>query len=267
MAWDKQKIWTNTLRVLTVLMWLALISGVMAGLLYARNKAGETVISRIDVVIKNQDECEFADRNMILRHIHADGDEKQINGRTVSRFPIDSVEQAIMHNRWIKHAEVYTDMNGTLNIKVTQREPVLRVINLRNESYYIDRDGLKMPVSAMYTADVPVANGYIAEGYEMNDTPATYALKGLVKIATYVDKEPFWKAQIDQIFVNAENELVLVPRVGQHKIIFGTTERMEEKFDKLMLFYREAMPRTGWSKYSSIDVRYSGQVVTKKKIQ
>jgi cell division protein FtsQ len=267
MALDKKQLVKILLKVLLVVAWICLISGALFGLLYARQKAVEVKLSRIEVVIKNEAEFGFVDRDMIVRHIQSDGDENKIKGRPLNLVPTDSIERVIINNKWIKQAEVYTDMNGELHIRAIQREPIMRVINYRNESYYIDLDGLKMPVSTKFTADVPVANGYIAEGYEMSDTPTTHALKGLIKIATYVDKEPFWNAQIDQIFVNADNEILLIPRVGDHKIIFGTIESMEEKFEKLMLFYREALSRTGWSKYSIIDLRFKGQVVTKKKIQ
>jgi cell division protein FtsQ len=267
MALDKKKLGKILLKLLVIVVWICLISGALFGFLYARQKAVEIKLSRIDVVIKNEADYGFVNREMIVRLIHTDGDENKIKGRPVYDLATDSIEQVITKNKWIKQAEVYTDMNGELHIRVIQREPMLRVINYRNESYYIDRDGLKMPVSSMFTADVPVATGYISEGHEGSDTPATHALKGLIKIATYVDKEAFWNAQIDQIFVNADNELVLIPRVGDNKIMFGTIESMEEKFEKLMLFYREALPRTGWSKYSVIDLRFKGQVVTKKKIQ
>jgi cell division protein FtsQ len=93
----------------------------------------------------------------------------------------------------------------------------------------------------------------------------SFVLRELFKIATYVDKDAFWRAQIDQIFVTAESELVLVPKLGNHQIIFGNTEQMEDKFNRLMLFYREALSRVGWDKYKAINLRYRGQVVAVKR--
>jgi cell division protein FtsQ len=90
-------------------------------------------------------------------------------------------------------------------------------------------------------------------------------LRELFKIATYVDKDAFWKAQIEQIFVTAESELILVPKVGNHTIYFGNTDDMEAKFNKLMVFYKEALSRVGWDKYNSIDLRFRNQIVCKKK--
>jgi cell division protein FtsQ len=122
-----------------------------------------------------------------------------------------------------------------------------------------------MPLSGRFTAFVPVATGNIYEDYRDGDSAMSFVLRELFKIATYVDKDAFWRAQIDQIFVTAESELVLVPKLGNHQIIFGNTEQMEDKFNRLMLFYREALSRVGWDKYKAINLRYRGQVVAVKR--
>jgi cell division protein FtsQ len=86
----------------------------------------------------------------------------------------------------------------------------------------------------------------------------------LYKIASYVDKHEFWKAQIEQIFVTRDNEFILIPKVGNHIILFGSAEEVDEKFEKLFVFYKEGLNRVGWNKYSSINIKYKGQVICKK---
>jgi cell division protein FtsQ len=83
-------------------------------------------------------------------------------------------------------------------------------------------------------------------------------------MALYVDKDPFLKAFIEQIFVRADNELVLIPKVGNAYIIFGDTKNLEVKFEKLLVFCKEGLNRIGWNKYRSIDLRFEGQVICKK---
>jgi cell division protein FtsQ len=156
-------------------------------------------------------------------------------------------------------------MNGALEINIVQRRPILRIIKSDGSSFYIDENGAKMPVSQAYTAHVPIVTGNLFEAYKARDTMQSKVGVALHKIATYVDKEAFWKAQIEQIFVTAESEFVMVPKVGNHIVIFGTAENMEEKFDKLMLFYQEGLKRVGWDKYSSINLKYKDQVVCTKK--
>jgi cell division protein FtsQ len=105
----------------------------------------------------------------------------------------------------------------------------------------------------------------VFEEYKARDTMHTLVGAELHKIATYVDKDAFWKAQIEQIFVTAESEFVLIPKVGEHTIVFGTGDDIEIKFEKLMLFYKEGLSRVGWDKYSTINLKYKNQIVCTKK--
>lgn len=242
-----------------------MIGAVIVSLAFVNGEEKKITCSKVLVNIDPEAELQFVDREMVLKTIRPDGIEKKIIGQPIIALRIPSLEKRLEANKLIRDAEVFTDMNGILHIHIQQRQPVLRVINAKGESFYIDRDGAKMPVSQDFTARVPVATGNIFESYTNNDSIESYVGKELLKIGTYVDKDAFWKAQIEQIFVTTENELVLIPKIGDHTITFGSSDDMEEKFDKLMLFYREALNRVGWDKYSNIDLRYKDQIVCKKK--
>jgi cell division protein FtsQ len=73
---------------------------------------------------------------------------------------------------------------------------------------------------------------------------------------------------VGQIHLEKNGDFVLVPLVGDQKIIFGaahSTQEVESKFDKLRIFYTEAIAYEGWSKYSEISLKYENQIVCKKK--
>lgn len=187
------------------------------------------------------------------------------------------LEKIMLANPFVASARVFSTLDGRLHVEVRQRVPVVRVINTWGESFYIDENGVYMPVSDHYTARVPVSNGYIfnreAEGYlrtyddeKLSDTSLVLARSYQVfKLATFIRQDPFWNAQIEQIFVNLNGDLELVPRVGDHTIVFGDISRMEEKFEKLYLFYQEGLNNTGWNRYSTINLKYNNQVVCTKK--
>ena len=86
-------------------------------------------------------------------------------------------------------------------------------------------------------------------------------LEGIEK---YVDKNNFWKSQIQQIYINLDEEIELIPRVGRHKIIFGDVSDMDEKFKKLMIFYKKGLHYTGWNKYKTINLKFKNQIVCTK---
>ena len=156
-------------------------------------------------------------------------------------------------------------MNGVIWVRIVQREPVLRVINAKNQDYYIDSDGMKIPVSPNFTAHVLVANGNISEdlGSRVNGLRTRLA-KDLFKTAQYLQQDTLWSDQIEQIYVNAQQEIQLVPRVGDHQIILGNAHNLEEKMRKLLIFYKRAMPKIGWETYKTINLKYAGQIVCKK---
>lgn len=253
-------------RIAIITTWVLLTGGLIAALLFANHRYQHLRCQSVSVTIDPENELRFINRDMAIRYLQSDGNEKAIQGKVVGMLHLPSVERRLLSNKYVRSAQVFTDMTGNIKVGIQQNIPVLRVINAKGESWYITQNGLKMPASPVFTAHVPVATGNIYESIE--DTTELHSFVGqeLLKIATYVDKDAFWKAQIEQIFVNAENELVLIPKVGDHTIQFGNTSDMEQKFSKLLLFYREALSRIGWDKYNNIDLRFKNQIVCKKKL-
>lgn len=252
-------------RVGIITLWVVMLGGIVVSLSFVNKEEEGVKCKRIKVSITPKDELLFIDREMVLQTIQPGGNEKQIEGKKITDLNTPLIESKLNRNDFIRRAQVFTDMNGELQVKVEQRRPILRIIKADGSTFYIDEEGRNMPVSLAFTAHVPVATGNIFEEYKARDTMHTFVGSELHKIATYVDKDAFWKAQIEQIFVTAESELLLIPKIGDHSIVFGSTENMAEKFDKLMVFYREGLSRVGWNKYSTINLKYKDQVVCTKK--
>jgi cell division protein FtsQ len=57
----------------------------------------------------------------------------------------------------------------------------------------------------------------------------------------------------------------LVPRVGSQKIVFGNGDDLESKFKNLLVFYKKAIPLVGWDTYSTINLKFKGQIVCVKR--
>ena len=90
----------------------------------------------------------------------------------------------------------------------------------------------------------------------------------LINFVNWLEGESFWSAEIVQIVAQTTPsgalELELVPRSGNYTIMFGRIENVEEKFEKLRHFYEDGLNKVGWDKYSTIDIKYDGQVVCSK---
>lgn len=183
----------------------------------------------------------------------------------VKDIPLQTLENHLEENDYISDAEIYIDINGTMHVDIEQKHPVLRVINANNQGYYISDLGEKMPVSSRYAARVPIASGYIYDAGLTQGTLDSLVTKELFSLATYINKNEFLNALIEQIYVAKNGDFILSPKIGSHKIIFGNTNRMEEKFKHLQAFYKQGLSAVGWNKYKSINLKYKNQIVCKKK--
>ena len=175
--------------------------------------------------------------------------------------PIDSVqskiiEQSLEKNIFIDNAECYKTPGGSLCISVQQRRPILRVIPISGESYYVDEQGRTMPYAAGSAARLPVATGYISR---------TMAESTLYHFSLLLRADSFWDKQVEQINVTSDGSLELVPRVGNHILFLGKAENLEAKLRRIRTFYDKALHRIGWNKYSRISVEFDNQVICKRK--
>ena len=110
-----------------------------------------------------------------------------------------------------------------------------------------------------------VANGYILEPFANKvDTLKTDLSKSLYKTSLFFVGDTLWREQIEQLFVNDQTEIEMVPRVGDHKIILGNDNDLETKFTNLLAFYKKALPAVGWDAYNTINIKYTNQIVCVK---
>jgi cell division protein FtsQ len=256
-------------------MWLGLFCGLLFSMGFVNQTQNALKFKSLEVRVNQDDDLYFLDNNDVVQLLYNRGD--SIVGRTKAKINVPAIERIINSHEDVANAEVSATIDGKLKIRVTQRKPIIRIMNMLGESYYIDDEGKLMMLSDKYTANVLLANGTIYESFARNYTrPVTDTIKGksitpmlckLFVMAKYIHRSKFWNAQIQQIYVNQNKELELVPMVGDQKIIFGDTTDMAEKFEKLHTFYLQGLNTTGsWNKYSVINLKYKNQIVCTKKI-
>lgn len=236
----------------------------------SRMPCNEVIISIVDTL--GQSFVEPEDIRLIVLNKFG-----ELKGKKLSSINIALLEKIIDNNPFVADAEVFSTVDGKLNIEVKQRKPVVRVMNFKQESFYIDDQGLFMPLSEKYTARVPLANGYIFHREAEIEVNNNFADSGVVShtndstlkyvydVSLFVSHDDFWNAQIEQIYVNANGDLELIPRVGRHTIILGDGNDLKEKFNRLFLFYTRGLNKTGWDKFKTINLKFKGQVVCTKK--
>ncbi len=243
--------------------WLVCLSGVIVLMSFIEIKKQEVKCTNVKILIPGADNfIEREEIDAILKQSQGD-----LVGKSLEEINTHEIERTIKANPYIAFAKVYADMDGVINILIKQRQPVLRIINAGGQDYYIDRDGLKMPMSPNFTANVLVATGDIFEGFGGRvDTLLTPLVADLYKTALFLKQDTLWDAQIEQIFVNSKRDIELIPRVGNQRIILGNADSLAVKMGNLLAFYKQAMPQVGWDAYKTINVKYINQIVCEKNV-
>jgi cell division protein FtsQ len=254
--------------------WLILLLYVVLALSFISAQRKAVICNKVAVNITDGTSNFFIEEQDVIKMLNDKGE--KLVGQPIDAINVNFLEDYFKGNPLVKEANVYRTIGGELNVSISQRKPILRVINSKNESFYIDDEGSAMPLSTKYTAHVLVASGQIKLSYAQlkaakNKTDKAITVDNsqqqfldLLKLASYIYHDQFWRAQIEQIYVN-NGEFELIPRVGTHLIEFGGTDNMEKKFRNLKALYQQGLSVTGWNNYSKINLKYNQQVICTKR--
>ena len=192
----------------------------------------------------------------------------KIIGQQIDSIDLDKVENAIDSRSAVLKSQAYVTRDSILNIKVTQRKPVVR-FQKKDGGFYADAEGYIFPLQSSYASHVQIIDGEIPlaanSGYkgDIADPEEKAWFKKVMKVVNYMENSKVWKGKIVQIHVDKKGELTLVPRVGNEVFLFGQPDSIEDKFLKMEKYYTTILPEKGSSKYKTIDVRFEGQIVCK----
>ena len=232
------------------LLWglLVLYFPVMLG--FVENHQNKVVCSEVEVNILDSLKYRFVRTNEIKNAIIAKFD--QVLGVPINELKLNEIEAFVEKHPAVANCEVYNTIEGKLKINLLQHNPLFRVFE-NDRSYYIDEDGNEMPLFDHYAARVMVVSGNI-EGQ----------MDHLIYLARRFREDSFWLAQIEQVYIKKNGDYVLVPRVGDHLILFGPPERIDEKLRNLKALYKYGLSPREWNEYHVINLKYKGQILCSK---
>lgn len=249
-------------KIALALVWLVVGTAVSVLLVAAIRKNDAAPCKSVNVNIYGiEAEEKFVDEKDVLNTIKAIC-EREPAGKSQGSFNLRKIEAELQKSDWIKSAQLFFDNANVLQVKIYEREPVARVFTVTGSSYYIDTALKILPLSDKFSARLPVFTGFPTDNMVLS--AADSSLLGNVRdISLVLQKDTFCMALIDQVDINAQRNFEMIPKVGNQLIVFGDAADAGIKFEKLKLFYKNVMVKTGWSKYSVINVQYRNQVVAK----
>ena len=241
------KIKQNIYWVLWFLTTVVLVS-------FTTRKQDKKECQKIHVHIDNQYENFFLESTDVVSLLTS-GNKKIIVGLTKQAIDLNKYENLLTKNTFVLKTSVSTTHTGDLMVYVSENRPVARIFE-ENKSYYIDKTGLKLPLSKNYTSRSTVVFNNL-KNQELKSKEASEYLA----LINYISQHDFWKKQIAEIEINKKGKVFLYPQVGHQKISFGGPENIEEKFFKLGVFFKKILPSVGWNKYNLVKLEFNGQLV------
>ena len=223
----------------------------------------------IEITIADSARHRFVNRNDIMNLVRSTG--IRVRGIPVNEISIAGIEEKIKTLKELRVAEVYFSADNMMHIYADQREPVMRVIATYGGDFFIDTEGVIMRRHNIYTPRLHVFeidmvfSPNAMTGTSIFENEKTVNLARAYELVKYINNDTFWSAMIDHLYMARDGEVEMVPRVGNHVIHLGKVENFQEKFDKLFVFYREAMPKAGWDRYKTVNIEYKGQVVCQRR--
>ena len=237
-------------KLFQILKWGMLLA-LMVVVLAFTNKKQEQQLVQLDQINIEDSEDKFMTKALTLEYIRKHN--FYFDSVVLFRFYLNNLEVKLLKHPAVKKVEVYSSQEGMLSINLLQKKAVVR-IKTSSTDYYLDEDGLEMPLSKNYTPRVLVVSGDVNSSHHSD----------IFSFIKTINKNKFWESQITQLHFEAD-EVIVIPRVGNQKIYFGVLTNIHEKLENLYQFYKQVMPVKGWQTYSDISLKYTNQIVCTKR--
>jgi cell division protein FtsQ len=208
-------------------------------------KLGSPVVEFVD------GDNNFLTHAMVNKLLIQNGD--SIKNQAKSVINLYSLENKVAQNPYVEKASVFLTIDGALKSIIKQRTPIARIID-KNGSYYVDKQGVKIPLSANYSARVLLVSGI----YNDED------LEEVLQLINTILADDFLQKEVVGIQKSATDEYQFSARSGNYKIDFGKLTEVDVKIKKLKAFYNKTFEDKTIQNYKTINVKYHNQVVCTK---
>ena len=270
-------------RIITLLVWAGIVAYLLCASHLDARKRADTYVRDLHITVRDSSDTRIIRAEDVRRWIVSAGLSPE--GQLFDSVDLMAITRTVAAHDFVQHVKTSVGLDSVVNVTVRQRIPALRVIG-GGYNFYYTTDGYIVPANRRSAYYVPVVTGqfdlpfrpsYSGPLREPTDSTSKKAQESyrffhkLINFVNYIEDDNFWNSQIVQINVtgrpepHTEPEVELIPRVGDQVIMLGWLDGYERKLDKLMKFYRKALPHEGWETWSYIDLRYDGQVVCSRR--
>ena len=245
--------------------WYLLLAVVISSAFYAATKSSNILCNRVEISIDGgKENLAFITPDLVRNFLRGYKNPDSLIGLSLRDINASIVEERLLASPYIASANVFISLNGQININIEQKKPILRLMPDDALGYYLDATGKPIPLSEEHTARVCIASGRLPMRSKASDSLSNVIYRQLLIISDKIEENSLWQSQFTQIHRDGNGEYWLIPTVGNHKVLLGEAENLDEKFNNLLIFYRKGLSKVGWNKYRVINSKYTGQIVCEK---
>ena len=240
--------------VIRCVLSVVLLVYLAAALAYASSAASADRCKKLEINIASTRSSGFVTAQDIDEELQGLGG--RISGIAQRSLNTLDIERKIQVMDNIESVNCVILSNGDVKLDVEPLVPVARVFDTANgTNYYINKDGKQMSANARYRLDVPVVTGRFSENVRPQD---------VIPVLDYIAADAGLSSLVSSLKVERNGDVYIIPRVRGHVVNLGDTAGLDNKIERLMVFYRKVLPVKGWEYYDTISVKWQGQIVAKK---
>ena len=258
------RIWKH---MINITFGTVLVCALTAAWMLGKADRKPVICKGVSITITDSTTNQFITPDEIRRIL--DMEYKDYTGTPIDDVDLARVEKILNGKSAILKSQAYTTKDSMLNVTVTQRKPIVR-FQKGGKGFYADSEGFLFPLQSTYTSHVQVIDGNIplnvGQGYigrPENGTEQKW-LGEILNVVNFIERSRMWKEKIVQITVDKDGELIMVPREGRERFLFGQPVEIEDKFMKMGIYYKGISKDKGEGYYRWVDLRYEGQIVCRQ---
>jgi cell division septal protein FtsQ len=177
---------------------------------------------------------------------------------TINEMSFSLIERRVARHPFVKSVAAFRSSGDAIMLKVQERKPIAHIL-YKNKQMYVDAEGALLPYRLVSgIVDVPLIS---FAGRAVLDSATL--LGALAILQTLDERDKDLARNVSEIQARPHQEYALILAAGATPALLGKAEDLEDKITRLGLFWRQHTAQMTKRAFGYIDVRWTGQVVTR----
>jgi putative cell division protein ftsQ len=178
-----------------------------------------------------------------------------LKGRPLDSIDLRGIEQTLSSLSVYEQVEAFVSpSSATLQIRLKEKHPLFIVQDRTGKSHYVTEGRGTISVRQGFATYLPIVSG---------DLDLQYATSDVYDLMAVLRRDSDLVEYFGQVYVDASDGIVLIPRIGRTRVVIGKTTDWEEKLRKWRIFASSVLPRRGMNAFAYVNLDYAGQVVAR----